>query len=133
MSNLPQQPPPSSQQQASRSTSPTFVNPAHSYGERKAQEDYLWAVVRKISQYRYYPKNARDNSEEGMVVARLSIARDGRLLDVSVAKSSGYPTLDAAMIDIIRQASPYPPLPRDITGDRHVFTLPLNYRRNDPH
>jgi TonB family protein len=133
LSNLPQNQAPGSQQQASRSTSPTLVNPAQSYGERKAREDYLWAVVRKISQYRYYPKSARDNSEEGMVEARLTIARDGRLLDVSVAKSSGYPNLDSAMVDIIRQASPYPPLPSDIRGDRHVFTLPLNYRRNDPH
>ncbi len=64
---------------------------------------------------------------------QLAFARaDGRLLDVSVAKSSGCASVDSAMIEIARQASPYPPLPADIRGDRHVFTVPLNYRRADP-
>lgn len=131
MSNLPQRAPPSSQQQASRSTAPTFVNPAAAYGERKVREDYFWAVVRKMAQYHFQPKICPDIGG-GEVVGRFTIARNGRLLDVSVAKSSGCASVDAAMLEIARQASPYPPLPADIRGDRHVFTVPLNFRRNDP-
>ena len=130
LSHLPQQHTPDSQQAARQTPSP-FVNPAEAYGDRKVQEDYLWGVVRKISQHRYYPKSSRENSEEGVVVARITVSREGRLIDVAVARSSGYPTLDNALIEVIRQAAPYPPLPSDMSGDRHTFLLPLNYRRTD--
>src|SRR5262249_54420703 len=86
----PQQRVPDHNQQASRSAPSTFVNPADAYGQRKSQEDYLWGVVRKISQHRYYPKSSRDNSEEGIVVTLVTIARDGRLLDATISRSSGY-------------------------------------------
>lgn len=129
LSNLPQRAP--REQQAARPSSPSMVNPADVYGQRKAQEDYLWGVIRKISSQRYYPKTARENSEEGLVVAMLTIARDGRLIDVSVSRSSGYRTLDNAVLEVIRAAAPYPPLPNDVLGDRHTFLLPLNYKRND--
>jgi protein TonB len=129
-SSLPQQHTPDSQQAARQTPSP-FVNPAEAYGERKVQEDYLWGVVRKISQHRYYPKSSRENSVEGVVVARITVSREGRLIDVAVARSSGFPTLDNALIEVIRQSAPYPPLPSDMAGDRHTFLLPLNYRRTD--
>jgi TonB family protein len=128
----PQQRVPDHDQQASRSAPSTFVNPADAYGQRKSQEDYLWGVVRKISQHRYYPKSSRDNSEEGMVVTLVTIARDGRLLGVTISRSSGYRNLDNAVLEVIRQAAPYPPLPNDLVGDRHTFVLPLNYKRTDP-
>lgn len=132
LANAPQQHAPTqSQQQAARQAPPRFVNPADSYGQRRAQEDYLWGVVRKIAAHRYYPRGAREHSEEGLVVTLVTIARDGRLLGVSISRSSGYPTLDNAVLDVIRQAAPYPPLPNDVTGTQHTFLLPLNYKRNE--
>ncbi len=132
LSHPPQQQHPPASQQAARPAPSPLVNPAEVYGQRKAQEDYLWGVVRRISQHRYYPRSARENSEEGLVVTLVTIARDGRLIDVSISRSSGYRSLDNAVLDVIRQAAPYPPLPSDMTGDRHTFILPLNYRRSDP-
>src|SRR5262249_15449928 len=122
---------PAESQQATRQAPSAFVNPADTYGQRKSQEDYLWGVIRKISQLRYYPRSVRENSEYGTVITLVTIARDGRLLDVTISRSSGYHNLDNAVLEIIRQAAPYPPLPNDVTGDRHTFTLPLNYKRND--
>ena len=80
---------------------------------------------------------SRPQSPSADVTARLeahplvTIARDGRLLDVGISKSSGYKTLDNAVLEVIRSAAPYAPLPNDMLGDRHSFLLPLNYRRND--
>jgi protein TonB len=53
------------------------------------------------------------------------------LLGVVMEKSSGLPSLDAGVMDTIRRASPYPPLPADITGDRHTFQLPVSFRYNE--
>ena len=131
LSHIPQTHSPAEPQQAARPAPTPFTNPADVYGQRKAQEDYLWNVVRKIATHRYYPKSSRENSEEGLVVALVTIARDGRLLDVAISRSSGYKALDSAVMEVIRAAAPYAPLPNDVLGDRHTFVLPLNYRRND--
>jgi TonB family protein len=131
LSNAPQTHSPADPQQAARPAPSPFTNPADVFGQRKAQEDYLWNVVRKIATHRYYPKSSRENSEEGLVVALVTIARDGRLLDVAISRSSGYKGLDNAVMEVIRAAAPYAPLPNDVLGDRHTFVLPLNYRRND--
>jgi protein TonB len=132
LSNLPQQHTTGEPQQASRqSPTSSFTNPADLYGQRKSQEDYQWNIVRKIMTHRYYSKNPRDSSEEGLVVVLVTVARDGRLLDVSISRSSGYKGLDNAVMEITRQAAPYAPLPNDMLGDRHTFVVPLNYRRTD--
>ena len=119
-------PPPPREQQAARQA-PTLTNPADMYGARRAEEQYLWYVAQKLSQHQQFVRNA--NTESGTVVLRLTIARDGRLVDVGVSRSSGLPSLDNVSANMVRQASPYPPLPDDISGAQHTFTLPLYFKR----
>jgi protein TonB len=52
------------------------------------------------------------------VVTRIALARDGRLIDAAVSRSSGFANLDRSVIDTIRRASPFPPFPRFVTKDR---------------
>lgn len=41
----------------------------------------------------------------------LSIAKDGDILDLQVAQSTGIPDIDAILLSIIRSSSPFPPVP----------------------
>lgn len=128
----PQKPAPrGSDSQAAAQPSAVFRNPADDYGQKRAQEQYLWQVMRRIAQFPYVPKNTNTIREEGTVLTRVTIARDGQLLNVVIEKSSGLPSLDAGVMDTIRRASPYPPLPADIRGDRHTFQLPVSFRYNE--
>jgi protein TonB len=99
-----------------------FVNPADVVNRARASDNYLWQVARKLSQYQYF---AHVNVDEGTTVVRIVIARDGRLLDVSIARSSGFPALDKGVVDGLRAGSPYAPLPADIPGARATFNLPV--------
>jgi protein TonB len=101
---------------------------ATSYSAHQAQQDYLLQVVRKLSQARFYPAS-REESERGLVVARLTIGRDGRLVAVALAKPSGSPALDRGVMDTIRKASPFAPLPAELAADSHTFIVPINYAR----
>jgi TonB family protein len=96
--------------------------------ERRAQEDYLLGVIQKLSRYRFTPQ-AREASEAGMVVTRVTVARDGRVLDVVLAKSSGFPNLDRGVIDTIRQASPFAPLSPEVADSQLSFIVPISYPR----
>jgi len=49
-----------------------------------------------------YPDTARLNRWQGTVYLRIRVAVDGRITQVDVARSSGYPVLDAAAVRAVR-------------------------------
>jgi protein TonB len=116
-------PPPTASSSASASP---FVNPAEEAGHTQAKNAYLLQVIRKFSQYL---PDLRGKNEGGTVVLRFVIARDGRLVDASIAQSSGVLALDRGLLESLRAGSPYPPLPPDIPGNQVVFTQPIAARR----
>jgi protein TonB len=92
---------------------------------RQARQDYLLEIVRKLSRQRF--TDWSEAGERGLVVVRLAIARDGALLDVALARSSGFPDLDRGLIDAIREASPFAPLPATLQADQSTFVVPISY------
>jgi periplasmic protein TonB len=96
-------------------------------GQGRQRNDYLSRVARQIAQYRVYPASASNNNQGGRVVMRVTVARDGRVLDVRVGTSSGWPAIDAAELETIRKAAPFPPLPSEMPGDPVVLVLPVTY------
>jgi protein TonB len=112
--------------QTATAPSNSFVNPAEAAARSRVMDEYTWQVIRKFSQYL---PNLRDKNEGGTVTLRFTIARDGRLLDVAIAQSSGVMALDRGMLEAIRAASPYPPLPPEFHGDRATITQPITARR----
>jgi TonB family protein len=121
LSTAPSRRPPAGTQSENPSPSP-FVNPADTYNKARAADNYLWQVVRRLQGYRY---QANVNATQGITVVRVVIARDGRLLNVTVARSSGIPEFDQGVLAGVRSGSPYAPLPPDIRGDSATFDLPL--------
>ena len=99
-----------------------FVNPADTYNKARAADNYLWEVVRKLQGYRY---QANDAISGKVTVLSVTIARDGRLLNVVVIGSSGFPEMDRGVVAGVRQGSPYTPLPDNIQGASATFRLPL--------
>jgi protein TonB len=96
-------------------------------GQGRQRNDYLSRVARQIAQYRVYPASASSNHQGGRVVMRVIVARDGQVLDVRVGTSSGWPAIDAAELETIRKAAPFPPLPSEMPGDPVVLVLPVTY------
>jgi TonB family protein len=121
LTTAPTRRPPAGTQSENPSPSP-FVNPADTYNRARVADNYLWQVVRKLQGYRY---TAHVQASQGITVVRVVIARDGRLLNVTVTRSSGYPEFDNGVLAGVRSGSPYAPLPPDIKGDSATFDLPL--------
>ncbi len=99
-----------------------FVNPADVRNRALVSDNYLWQVARKLAGYRYH---ATAPGGQILTVVRITIARDGRLLAIDIAQSSGFPAIDAGVLAGVRAGSPYAPLPPDIRGASATFTLPL--------
>lgn len=75
-----------------------------------------------------YLPDLRVEGQAGRIGLRLVIARDGRLIEVSIAQSSGQAILDKAMLETARAAAPYAPLPAEL-GDRVILNVPLEAAR----
>ncbi len=111
-----------------RRASSTLTRTSSGEQHGQAQQDYLLQIIRKLSRQRFR-WDTGEVSAQGLVVARLIIARDGRLLDLALAKSSGFPDLDRAVVATIRKASPFAPLPAEIALEHYTFVVPINYSR----
>src|SRR5882757_6487417 len=96
-------------------------------GQGRQRNDYLSRVARQIAQYRVYPTSALANNQGGRVVMRVTVARTGQVLDVGVRTSSGWPAIDAAEVETIRRAAPFPPLPSEMPGEPVVLVQPITY------
>jgi protein TonB len=96
--------------------------------ERQAALVGAWssAIQSRIARHQRYPSG---NHGEGKVKVQMVIYRSGQLGDVTLAASSGRPALDAAALDAVRQAAPFPPAPEGLTDDWYRVAQWMNFRR----
>lgn len=81
-------------------------------------------LMSHLERRKRYPSTARSNREEGTVYVRFRIDDSGNVLSVSLSRSSGYPTLDSAVLDMVRAASPVPAPP---AGVNKTITAPVRF------
>lgn len=75
-----------------------------------------------------YPLAARREHLQGVVVLRIRLARDGRLLGVRLSRSSGHAMLDRAALASVERLNTMPPPPAGIPwGDERELPLPVTY------
>lgn len=84
---------------------------------------YMKELQRRIKMNWDPPKG----NESKRVILLFSIARDGRLLNVKVHKSSGLPAADNAAIDAVKLTAPFRPLPPEFKGNSVDIQFTFDY------
>lgn len=89
---------------------------------------YFMKIRDHIEYIGRYPSSAARRGLTGDVVLNVTIHRDGRVSDLSVASSSGYDIFDQEALRTVQAASPLAPLPESwkleqITVPFHFFYL----------
>ncbi len=84
---------------------------------------YMKELQRRIKMNWDPPKG----NESKRVVLLFSIARDGRLLNVSVHRSSGLPAADKAAIDAVKLTAPFRPLPPEYKNSSVDIQFTFDY------
>lgn len=72
---------------------------------------YLESVKQAIELEWQYPETALRSGVQGKLLVEFTILGDGRLEEIRVIRSSGFPILDREALRAIQAASPYRPLP----------------------
>ncbi|MCX5724885.1 MAG: TonB family protein [Nitrospirae bacterium] len=103
---------------------------APSASSTPTRPDYGWlseAISRRVEELKRYPATARIDRAEGKVVVKAVINEDGSVGEIEVFQSSGYPSLDQAALETIRQAAPFH-LPHPLGRPRLTIKIPMSYR-----
>ena len=70
-------------------------------------------VMGRLGRFKRYPPAARSRGTEGQVIIAFTVDGQGRVLEASVANSSGSSLLDRAALAAVREAQPLPVPPAE--------------------
>ena len=86
---------------------------------------YLDAWRRKIEKIGNlnYPEKAKRKGIFGSLSLKVSINKNGTVNDISIRRSSGHKILDDSAIRIVRLASPFAPLTKDMMVDTDILEI----------
>ena len=80
---------------------------------------YLLGMQRKIELVFTVPPFVPDHGAVGVPIVGFTVRRNGELAEAVLLRSSGYPTIDQALMKAVRRAAPYHPFPDDMP-DREI-------------
>ncbi|WP_281783490.1 energy transducer TonB [Sinimarinibacterium flocculans] len=92
---------------------------------------YLARISRTITWRLNYPAYSRQFGEEGRAIVRITLQRDGTILDAVVVRPTGYYYLDAEARNVILRIARFPPVPEHIQPMQSQFIIdqPITFRR----
>lgn len=87
--------------------------------------DYLALLQARLARFKVYPRAAQLAREEGTVLLRFVVARDGAVVSWRIERGSGHEILDRQVATMIERAAPMPPMPDSVPGERLDVALPI--------
>ncbi|EGG98256.1 Ferric siderophore transport system2C periplasmic binding protein TonB [gamma proteobacterium IMCC2047] len=99
-------------------------------GNPAVRQSYLTKVMARIAKFKRYPRSARKDGVTGVVTIKFVIQKNGRVRSSEIVKSSGDARLDEETKNILLRASPFPPVPRELSDRELVLTLPVEFSLN---
>ena len=76
---------------------------------------------------RFHQYPAAANRQPGVARLSFTLSRSGQVTGSRLAGSSGVAALDAQATAMVRQASPFPAFPPEITQASMAFTIPVAF------
>jgi protein TonB len=90
-------------------------------------DDFRSRLYARINAFKRYPPSALSARIQGRPVVHFVMSRQGRVLELALAQSSGIQQLDQAALAAVRDAQPLPELPSSIPGDAYAVTVGINF------
>jgi protein TonB len=108
---------------------PAPVRPPVDAGRVAATEQaYLVRLAAHIERHRFYPRMSRRLREQGTVVLRLVLQRDGEFAEIAVNDPSDHDRLDEAALETLRKVGRFDPIPDVLQRERWSILVPIDYR-----
>lgn len=90
-----------------------------------ASPEYLALVRARLDRYKVYPLAAQHRRQQGVAIAHLSIARNGRVKTWRLAHSTGHADLDEEIAKLIFRSDPFPPVRDAVERPYYEVFVPI--------
>ena len=92
---------------------------------------YAGFLKGSLEESMHYPRAARLAGQQGSVVVRFVIDRNGAVLSIVLEKPSGHAILDREAVEMIERAEPFPTMPGEMSGEVLELRVPIAYKIDD--
>ncbi|ARN74779.1 TonB family protein [Oceanicoccus sagamiensis] len=114
---------------AAAKPAPAKAEPSAEDAEQaKLMKEYRSTVLKLTYLNTQYPKRAMDFKQEGLVVVKITVRRDGKLVDLTETTKSKHKLLNNAARKAVKKTAPYPEVPKGLKGDVIEVSMPFNFK-----
>lgn len=92
-----------------------------------AKPTWQGAVLTALNKAKRYPREASFRRQQGVPWIRFTMNRDGKVLSVTLERSSGFSVLDEEAVALPKRASPLPKPPEEVKGDTIELVVPVEF------
>ena len=85
----------------------------------------LFSIIRSRQ---VYPKKALRDGVEGNVVVKVTIDKEGEIVNQQILKRSGSLVLDRGVLKMLRRSGPFPKIPNELNLEEFALELPLTFQ-----
>lgn len=96
-------------------------------GQQAGEAQYTDTIRALLEKQKAYPRLARISGQQGTVLVRFTLNRDGRVTSRKIVQSSGLHLLDTAALTAVDKASPLPAFPDHIRKTALQITAPFRF------
>lgn len=96
-------------------------------GKAQARLEAVWGsqIRTRIERKKRFPGGLR--GQQGRVIVRITVGRDGSVLGAQVIRSSGVAAFDQAAMTAIQRSGRMPAAPAELTQASYAFNLPMDF------
>lgn len=94
---------------------------------RAKLSSYLGRVASKVKRQKRYPKSALIKNRGGTAVVAFTITKRGTVTGVRLKRGSGNAAIDREVLNMVRRAAPFPPIPKGTGRSRIPLSIPVRF------
>jgi len=93
-----------------------------------ARAGYEQILAAWLDRHKYYPASLRRRGLQGEGVLRVTLARDGHVLELGSFEALPDALLERVAEDWVKRADPFPAVPEEIPGDEYAVRFPVRFQ-----
>jgi protein TonB len=97
-------------------------------GADTAKNKYFSLVAQTIYKNKRYPRQAYSLNQEGKVLVRLRLDKNGKMLDLKILEYAPFKSLTNATIETIKSIKKFPVIPNELGVEEITFRIPIEYK-----